>query len=149
MLEIKEQKIDLTNVKHLHQSEFIYIVHHYNVWRLGPEIRKRLVDFIKYKSLEFINIVNQSTIIGQQKLIGMTTTGCAKYSTILEQNNFEIVIIEEAAEVLESHVAALLTKNTKHLIMIGDHKQLKPKPYNYEIETKVSFRCEHVRATHQ
>ena len=159
MLEIKEQKIDLTNVKHLHQSEFIYIVHHYNVWRLGPEIRKRLVDFIKYKSLEFINIasedlklfadllnqrkeiemVNQSTIIGQQKLIGMTTTGCAKYSTILEQNNFEIVIIEEAAEVLESHVAALLTKNTKHLIMIGDHKQLKPKPYNYEIERKFHF----------
>ena len=33
MLEIKEQKIDLTNVKHLHQSEFIYIVHHYNVCR--------------------------------------------------------------------------------------------------------------------
>ena len=59
MLEIKEQKIDLTNVKHLHQSEFIYIVHHYNVWRLGPEIRKRLVDFIKYKSLEFINIANE------------------------------------------------------------------------------------------
>ena len=59
MLEIKEQKIDLTNVKHLHQSEFIYIVHHYNVWRLGPEIRKRLVDFIKYKSLEFINIASE------------------------------------------------------------------------------------------
>ena len=69
----------------------------------------------------------------------MTTTGCAKYSTIIEQNNFEVVIIEEAAEVLESHIVALLTKNTKHLIMIGDHKQLRPKPYNYEIEKKYHF----------
>ena len=55
MLEIKEQKIDLTNVKHLRQSEFIYIVHHYNVWRLGPEIRKRLVDFIKFKQVNLNN----------------------------------------------------------------------------------------------
>ena len=76
MLEIKEQKIDLTNVKHLHQSEFIYIVHHYNVWRLGPEIRKRLVDFIKYKSLEFINIASEdlklfADLLNQRKEIEM------------------------------------------------------------------------------
>ena len=69
----------------------------------------------------------------------MTTTGCAKYSTYLEQIQFETVIIEEAAEVLESHIAALLTKNTKHLILIGDHKQLRPNPYNYEIATKYCF----------
>ena len=73
------------------------------------------------------------------KIVAMTTTGCAKYSTILEQNNFETIIIEEAAEVLESHVLSLLTKNTKQLILIGDHKQLKPKPYNYELETKYNF----------
>ena len=69
----------------------------------------------------------------------MTTTGAAKYSTILEQNNFEIVIIEEAAEVLESHILSLLTKHTRQLILIGDHKQLRPKPYNYELETKYNF----------
>ena len=69
----------------------------------------------------------------------MTTTGCAKYSTILEKNNFEIVIIEEAAEVLESHIISLLTKNTKHLIMIGDHLQLRPNPYNYELIIKYNF----------
>lgn len=51
----------------------------------------------------------------------MTATGGSKYSSLLELNNFEIIVIEEAAEVLESDVAALLTKNTKHLIMIGDH----------------------------
>ena len=37
----------------------------------------------------------------------MTTIGCSKYSTILDQLKFEIVIIEEAAEVLEPHILAL------------------------------------------
>lgn len=32
---------------------------------------------------------------------------------------FILVIIEEAAEVLETHIVAALTKNTQHLIMIG------------------------------
>ena len=77
--------------------------------------------------------------IKQYKIVAMTTTGAAKYSTILEQNNFEIVIIEEAAEVLESHILSLLTKHTRQLILIGDHKQLRPKPYNYELETKYNF----------
>ena len=83
--------------------------------------------------------MSDAKAIKNYKIVAMTTTGCAKYSTILEQNNFEIIIIEEAAEVLESHVLSLLTKNTKQLILIGDHKQLKPKPYNYELETKYNF----------
>lgn len=31
------------------------------------------------------------------------------------------MIIEEAAEVLESHTAAILNKKLEHLILIGDH----------------------------
>jgi hypothetical protein len=69
----------------------------------------------------------------------MTTTGCAKYSHILEKSNFGVIIVEEAAEVFESHILSLLTKNTKKLILIGDHNQLRPKPYNYELETKYNF----------
>lgn len=41
------------------------------------------------------------------------------------------VIFEEAAEILESHVLACLTPYTEHVIMIGDHKQLKPFTSNY------------------
>ena len=77
--------------------------------------------------------------IKNYKIVAMTTTGAAKYSTILEQNNFQTIIIEEAAEVLEPHILSLLTKNTRQLILIGDHKQLRPKPYNYELETKYNF----------
>ena len=100
-------------------------------------------DFDKFNELlnrkNEISLISEAEAIKKTKIVAMTTTGCAKFSTILEQRKFETIIIEEAAEVLESHVISLLTKNTKRLILIGDHKQLKPKPYNYEIETKYNF----------
>jgi len=51
----------------------------------------------------------------------MTITGCAKYSDIIERLKSPITVIEEAAEVLEAPCISVLTKYTKHLIMIGDH----------------------------
>lgn len=36
------------------------------------------------------------------------------------------VIFEEAAEILEANILPCLTPYTEHVIMIGDHKQLKP-----------------------
>ena len=86
-----------------------------------------------------VSLMSDAEAIKKFSIVAMTTTGCAKYSTILEQNNFETIIVEEAAEVLESHVLSLLTRNTKKLILIGDHKQLKPKPYNFELESKYNF----------
>lgn len=38
-----------------------------------------------------------------------------------------IVMVEEAAEILEAHVLSALSPRTRHLILIGDHKQLRPK----------------------
>lgn len=46
-----------------------------------------------------------------------------------------IVIVEEAAEVLESHIVAALSSDCQHLILIGDHLQLKPGAASYRIET--------------
>lgn len=39
----------------------------------------------------------------------------------------QVIIVEEAAEVLEAHVLTSLTHTTEHLILIGDHLQLPPK----------------------
>lgn len=41
--------------------------------------------------------------------------------------------MEEAAEVLESEIVTVLTGHTEHLILIGDHKQLRPKNAVYEL----------------
>ncbi|CAG2167500.1 unnamed protein product [Oppiella nova] len=72
-------------------------------------------------------------LIGGRDIVGMTTTGAAKYRHIMEAIDPQIVIVEEAAEVMESHVITSLTQNTEHLILIGDHKQLRPQPAVYEL----------------
>jgi superfamily I DNA and/or RNA helicase len=52
----------------------------------------------------------------------MTTTGRSKYAHLFKNINFPIVIVEEAAEVFEAHIVTSLSKDTKHLILIGDHE---------------------------
>ena len=142
----------------LSDEEFKYFTTKFNIWEVGRDIRNRISTYMKEKytgvsesreNIIFYNkLINQKKelenmndieIIRNEKVVGMTTTGCSKYSTILEQMNFEIVIVEEAAEILESHIATILTQNTRHLIMIGDHQQLRPNPYNYEISSKYKF----------
>ena len=72
-------------------------------------------------------------------VIGMTTTGAAKYQHVLHMVKPKIVVIEEAAEVLESHIVSCLTASTQHLILIGDHKQLRPKPNVYELAKRCNL----------
>ncbi|KAI1714324.1 AAA domain-containing protein [Ditylenchus destructor] len=67
------------------------------------------------------------------KVIGMTTTGAAKHQATLLSLKPRIVIVEEAAEVLEAHLLACLTLACEHFILIGDHQQLRPNPAVYEL----------------
>ena len=69
-------------------------------------------------------------------VIGVTTTGAAKYSSALTQVKSKICVIEEAAEVLEPHIISALTNHTQQLILIGDHKQLRPRLASYEVGHK-------------
>ncbi|KAM3128029.1 hypothetical protein pb186bvf_019875 [Paramecium bursaria] len=69
-------------------------------------------------------------------IVGLTVIGCAKYAKYQDKLKFGIMIIEEAAEVLESHTIAILSKNVEHLILISDHQQLRPKLENNMIEKK-------------
>lgn len=54
----------------------------------------------------------------------MTTTGAAKYRSVLQEVKPPVVIVEEAAEVLEAHTITTLSQACKHLILIGDHQQV-------------------------
>ena len=42
--------------------------------------------------------------------------------------------MEEAAEVLEAHIVTSLTPGCQHLILIGDHQQLRPNPTVYDLQ---------------
>lgn len=49
------------------------------------------------------------------------------------------MLVEEAAEILEAHVVCSLSKNCQHIILIGDHKQLRPKASVYQLGTKYNL----------
>ena len=78
-------------------------------------------------------------VIQTADIVGMTTTGAAKYNHILSNMLPKVVIIEEAAEVFEAHVFTSLTPSVQQLIMIGDHKQLRPKANCYNLEKNYEF----------
>ncbi|RMX99897.1 hypothetical protein D0868_09301 [Hortaea werneckii] len=65
-------------------------------------------------------------ILKKQKIIGMTTTGASKYRGLLSALQPKIVLIEEAAETLEAPVTVACLPSLQHLILVGDHKQLRP-----------------------
>ena len=72
-------------------------------------------------------------VLQKARVIGMTTTGAGKHRRILQRIRPRIVLVEEAAEVLESHIVTSLTPGCQHLILIGDHQQLRPNPTVYEL----------------
>jgi len=86
--------------------------------------------------LNEMNSEEDYQILRQAQVVGMTTTGAAKYRQLLQRVHPRIVIVEEAAEVMESHVVTTLSPRCDHLIMIGDHQQLRPNPTVYTLAKK-------------
>ena len=72
------------------------------------------------------------TLAGK-RIIGCTTMGATMHWSELQSLNAGVLLVEEAGEILESHIITSLRENTKHLIMIGDHRQLRPKVNSYEL----------------
>ena len=79
-------------------------------------------------------------IMQRASVIGMTTTCAARYHHVLQQVGPKIVIVEEAAEVLEAHIVSTLSEGCQHLILIGDHQQLRPNPTVYDLAEKYSLK---------
>ncbi|KAF4672300.1 hypothetical protein FOL47_000684, partial [Perkinsus chesapeaki] len=74
------------------------------------------------------------------KLVGMTSTYAALNRDLLHRLAPRVVVIEEAGELLECQlVASLSSPNLQHLVMIGDHQQLRPKVNAYELTKKNHF----------
>jgi hypothetical protein len=93
----------------------------------------------KLRRISEIESIQVEKILKTVDVIGMTTTGAAKHRLTLQEIKPRIVIVEEAAEVLEGHVITALSSGTDHLILIGDHKQLKPNPTVYELARKYNL----------
>ncbi|KAG2151640.1 P-loop containing nucleoside triphosphate hydrolase protein [Suillus bovinus] len=72
----------------------------------------------------------------EKRIIACTTTGAAKFTEDLRTAAPDVVLVEEAGEILESHILTALGENTNQLILIGDHKQLRPKIKSYALQVE-------------
>ncbi|XP_046546854.1 LOW QUALITY PROTEIN: NFX1-type zinc finger-containing protein 1-like [Haliotis rubra] len=129
-----------------------------NIWKLKWNDRRRLYwywvqllqDFLETRKMDELNdklcqfketVTEYKNaerkidvdILKEAKVVGMTTTGAAKNYELLELVKPRIVVIEEAAEVLESHTVTSIHPGCEHLILIGDHQQLRPNPNVYTL----------------
>ena len=105
-----------------------YVRHCEAVWRRCKDFYFGCAERLdEVKELETLHILRGA------KVVGMTTTGAARLHSVLKNLNPSIMIVEEATEVLEAHIVASLTKSCQHLILIGDHQQLRPSPTVYEL----------------
>ncbi|KAF9358252.1 hypothetical protein BGX34_008995 [Mortierella sp. NVP85] len=127
-----------------------------NVWEMSMRERQRLMDSWKtqvqgFMTDEMEKLIQQlektkrdetnarddfrRSILRQTSVIGMTTNGAAKHQALIAAVAPKIIICEEAGEVLESHILAALSVNTHHLILIGDHLQLRPQIESYNLSS--------------
>ncbi|CAC5364890.1 unnamed protein product [Mytilus coruscus] len=131
-----------------------------NIWTLSMEDRWKMY---RYWLMQYIKILHEQLrtseqefneifddymraskeldefIMQQTTVIAMTTTNAARYSESLHKVGPLITIIEEAAEVPEAHIITAISPRCKHLILIGDHKQLEPKPAVYDLAIRFNL----------
>ncbi|CAB4484431.1 unnamed protein product [Rhizophagus irregularis] len=87
----------------------------------------------KIKEMNDIYDEARRQVLLKSDVIGMTTNGAAKFQQLIRSIGPRIIICEEAGEVLEAHILSALTPSTQHLILIGDHKQLRPHIATYSL----------------
>lgn len=61
-------------------------------------------------------------VLQGKRIIACTTTGAAMNAESLRAASPNILLVEEAGEVLESHILTALVEEMSQLILIGDHK---------------------------
>ncbi|KAG6452108.1 NFX1-type zinc finger-containing protein 1 [Manduca sexta] len=90
----------------------------------------------KITTLEESRMLTDLEVLKNRRVVAMTTSGAARLRKLIKALDPPIVIIEEAAEVLEQHIITSLTKNSQHVILIGDHQQLRPSASHMKLARK-------------
>ena len=69
-------------------------------------------------------------------VIGVTTSGLARNLTLLRKLSSKVLISEEAGEVQEAHLLTAMLPSVEHVVLIGDHLQLRPSVQNYNLSSE-------------
>jgi hypothetical protein len=126
------------------------------IWRMAPKTREAALS--RWQKAILDDLVNEicetgrqfnadqatlhsifgerdASIIKTKRIIACTTNGATKYSAAIQAASPGVVLVEEAGEILEAHILTSLGPHTEQLVMIGDHKQLRPK-CSYELSVE-------------
>lgn len=131
-----------------------------NLWQIPSEYRgpvyrhmqQRVKECIRQKLREFARqhaVALREARIGlweldynylkQARIIGMTITGLSKYRGLLQSLEPKVVLIEEAAGTLESPIAVACFETIEHLILVGDHQQLRSRCNDAQLAIMLFF----------
>ena len=131
---------DLWSLSEHEKYSFIFNFLHSNCNEILSEINQVLEDInILQKKKEQIDHFNKLQVLKTQKIVGATIIGASVHLSLISKLAPKIVVVEEAAEVLEACLVAVLSRSVKKLILIGDHKQLKPQVDTYHLRREHNF----------
>ncbi|KDQ11900.1 hypothetical protein BOTBODRAFT_189574 [Botryobasidium botryosum FD-172 SS1] len=137
-----------------HFKRYHHVLEASEIWRTPPPLRRTQLakwkhDILKEQAAEIYDLAkrynecrdqldrkfseNTGAILGSKRIVGCTTTAAAKYTEDIRAASPEVLLVEEAGEILETHVLTAMGSEMKQLILIGDHKQLRPKVNNYQL----------------
>ncbi|KAI7570379.1 P-loop containing nucleoside triphosphate hydrolase protein [Hortaea werneckii] len=138
---------------------FVDQVHesHDYVWQMNREARRaKWTEWEAEQRKELLTKVNEAVksynkseallrkawtqqhgqIIRDKRIVACTTTAAAKYTEHIQSASPGVILVEEAGEILESHVLTAMTPSVRQLILIGDHQQLRPKVKAYALSVE-------------
>lgn len=113
------------------------------IWKMPLSVRQQVLSkwtaaILEEKITEFWSIAKEYnatqdkiarmfssatvTTLCSKRIIGCTTTAAAKYTQDLQAASPNVLLVEEAGEILESHILTALSSEMNQIILIGDHK---------------------------
>ena len=125
---------NLWNLNKIRRWQFLYCILKERTSQINEKFEQLQweLGYLK-KQKEELEMSKKIEILSRRKVVGMTITGASINHDLLNAIGPNVVIAEEAAEILEPSLLAALTSSTEHLILIGDHKQLRPQVDTYEL----------------
>ncbi|KAF9701449.1 hypothetical protein EKO04_000892 [Ascochyta lentis] len=125
--EILNTKSDLTTIEYASRGH----IYNYLMRRMKrlfltevQEVAKKYHEAVQQRRVGLWE--EDVSLLSKQHIIGMTTTGLSKYRALICALRPRVVLVEEAAETMEAPVTVACLPTLEHLILVGDHQQLRP-----------------------
>ena len=131
---------DIWHMNMFQRAQLVQVMLHRQVRTSRRQLLERLQDFSSAcREFSEVDSEQKVEVLRQRRIVGMTVTGAAINQQLLTALQPAIVLVEEAAEVLEPQLLAVLGPWVQHLILIGDHQQLRPPVESYQLVRNYHF----------